>query len=553
MMRKLKLFIPILTGLLTLSKEDIFKVLSVVKTQDSERTNLNVLDLAINNGQTDYFYDKGYIQLPIEKVEENGNIIYVSGTFEVTYDYFEHTGDVGPFIASSYGKDLYKEIPSYRSTLTNQTYKLRDCMDFRVKRSMLAKSEAYYPCYQSDITYNLSIFLPRIDAVWVDKNGVFGITTGIPAEYPEIPEEKNDVLTLSYIYNEAYGNTIIPKYINNQRHTMEEINELDTRLSKVENMLSLTMLEQSAVNMQITDEDGYNRFKSGIFTDGFSSYDNADVENEEWSASIDAIECSIRPEYTSKNIPFVYVPAKEEETTNINYGNPVYKAPVITLPISGETKFVENPYASETFKVQNIQMNTWIGKATITPSVDVWYDESKDISSRAFRDWSLTNKIVTNDDKINGLWSKEQKTTAKNVTNTSTYDGSWDVSNFYSQMETQDTYLQPKTINFELTGMRPNTKLFVYFDGKPLNVNCVTDSKGVASGSFTIPEFTDVGRKLIEFFDANNSTSAYAEYLSFGRTVWNKSRYIRDYNSLLNNVFYARDYFGAVLIVFNLL
>ena len=46
---------------------------------------------------------------------------------------------------------------------------------------------------------------------------------------------------------------------------MADIGRLEQRLEQVEYYTSLSLLEQDTANLQVTDSDGLNRFKSGIF------------------------------------------------------------------------------------------------------------------------------------------------------------------------------------------------------------------------------------------------------------------------------------------------
>ena len=59
-----------------------------------------------------------------------------------------------------------------------------------------------------------------------------------------------------------------------KRYQMRDINRLEKRIENLEFYTSLSLLENETLNMQITDADGLNRFKSGFFVDDFSSTEN---------------------------------------------------------------------------------------------------------------------------------------------------------------------------------------------------------------------------------------------------------------------------------------
>ena len=567
------------TDVVTLKNEDIIEIVSIKNSTDSSSKNYledEDVSVTLDNGQTDYLYDYG-------KISGMSSVYAASGatgetTFNITYKYYGHSQTNGPFVASSYVTDsnasamgvddLYTNLPVYRSKTTGKIYKLRDCLDFRIKRSELGIIN-HFPNARTKLEFDVGVYLPRIDAVWVDKNGNFGVTKGIPSQAPEPPEEKDGVMTIYYLYNEAYGENINIKYINNQRHTMSDITSIENRLTNVENVLSLSLLEQSAVNMQITDEDGLNRYKSGIFTDGFSSYDNSDFTHEDWNASIDAVECSIRPLYDCQEIPF---DVKLEDNNTVQTLDNVILTLKPDAPINGEYPiFAQNTALSEPTNIQSLMFYVWTGALKLTPSIDTWVTDLGNIlvsetwvetpkPPTAYRTWSVstTTDIKTStktststsrrnaNDGWGSYWTDTYRTTAttktatiqtKTTTETTSYNGSWTTSNVYTQMESQDTYMRVRDIKYSLKGMRPGMKVEALMDSVPLTLsNNIVKSDGTLEGTFTIPEKMTVGTKLVEFFDAENTSAASAEYSANGKTVWtNVDRtYIRTWTALVS-------------------
>lgn len=565
------------TDVITLQNEDIIDVVSI-KSSKQDSPNYKDVSISLDNGQTDYLYDYGKIS-GMKNVYTAAGYTTGTQTFSITYRYYSHSQSNGPFVASSYVsttnatalgvEDLYTKIPVYRSKTTGKIYKLRDCLDFRIKKSELGIIN-HFPNARTKLGYDLGVYLPRIDAVWVDKNGNFGITKGIPSQAPEPPEEKDGVMTIYYLYNEAYGENINIKYINNQRHTMSDITSIENRLTNVENVLSLSLLEQSAVNMQITDEEGLNRYKSGIFTDAFNSYDNSDFTHEDWNASIDAVECSIRPLYDCQEIPFDV--KLEDNTTVQTLDNVILTLKPDAPDANGEYPiFAQNTALSEQTNIQSLMFYVWTGALKLTPSIDTWVTDLGNIlvsetwvetpkPPTAYRTWSVstTTDIKTStktststrrrnaNDGWGSYWTDTYKTTAttktatiqtKTTTETTSYNGSWTTSNVYTQMESQDTYMRVRDIKYSLKGMRPGMIVEALMDSVPLELtNNIVNKDGTLEGTFTIPEKMTVGTKLVEFFDAENTSAASAEYSANGKTVWtNVDRtYIRTWTALVS-------------------
>lgn len=122
-----------------------------------------------------------------------------------------------------------------------------------------------------------SFYLPRLDKIFLSKTGVFQMIKGIPAETPEWPNSVDGALEVAsiklppYIYNIEDVEVSLARY---KRYQMSDINRLEKRIESLEFYTSLSLLERDTLNMQVTDTDGLNRFKSGFFVDDFSTTDN---------------------------------------------------------------------------------------------------------------------------------------------------------------------------------------------------------------------------------------------------------------------------------------
>ena len=100
---------------------------------------------------------------------------------------------------------------------------------------------------------------------------------GIPAETPEDPNSVDGALEVASISLPAYLydiNDVDISLAEYKRYQMSDINRLERRIESLEYYTSLSLLEKDTLNMQITDTDGLNRFKSGFFVDDFSDTEN---------------------------------------------------------------------------------------------------------------------------------------------------------------------------------------------------------------------------------------------------------------------------------------
>lgn len=592
----------------TLPNTDIIEIVSIT-ANGVDYTSKLVLD----NGQTDYLYDYG----SLSGFASLG--LTAKTTFDVKYRYYTHGSGAGPFSAGSYVNttnetyktitqnrdfaekhpDLYSAISTYRSKNTGVKYNLRDCLDFRVSVTELSwnASQAesgdqstngihFFPSPRTLLSYDCGVYLPRIDAIWVDKNGKFGVTTGIPSLSPEIPEEKDGTMTIYYLYNSPYVNNlneVSVQYVNNQRHTMKDITKLAERISNVENVVSMSLLEQSAVNMQVTDANGLNRYKTGIFADSFADFSNCDYTNKDWDCTIDAVECSIRPLFDCHELGFNFVEtqASNSETTQV-----LKSGKILTLePIQFSDKeleanadiYAENMAFSEATNIQSLMFHVWTGSATLNPSVDTWVNDlGQFVTSETsidtpkppttYRTWSVTEVVDVNssstsststsrrsaNDGWGSYWTDTYRNTTttvtatketKTTTETTSYVGSWQTQNKYTQMESQDSFMRDRVVEFTLSGMRPGMTVKGTMDGVELSLvatsnqsgDPIISSAGTLTGTFKVPANMTVGTKLVEFFDSELTSAAATEYSANGKTVWtNVDRtYIRTWTSLV--------------------
>lgn len=192
-----------------------------------------------------------------------------------------------------------------------------------------------FPEPDADAVFNVTEFLGRIDSVVVDKTGKITILKGQPTtddllfnsfkSVQSVPEKGTDTILLNNIRVPSYPNTTefissavrdfvdtgvindkVLQYRNTKKkitklfttldiqeqqptgYTMQDIGNLERRISILEYYVALTLLE-----LQIKDKiipsslsPNINRFKYGFFTDDFSSTTYTSVNSPEYAADI---------------------------------------------------------------------------------------------------------------------------------------------------------------------------------------------------------------------------------------------------------------------------
>jgi hypothetical protein len=330
-----------------------------------------------DDGQRDSFYDHASLRL-------KPNVRPPVGPLVVFYNRFTSSGS-GFFTVDSYSDIDYGETPIYVSPTTNNTYRLRDCLDFRPVRADATNSSGNSVVFDvdstttgpkivkngSDIILDYSFYLPRIDKVVLDKNQTFEIVEGVAELNPAVPKDKDTAMTLYILRNGAYvANTsqIQVEYVNNRRYTMRDIGSLEKRIENLEYYTSLSLLEQETISKQdltILDTQNLSRFKNGILVDSFTGSSVADITDPDYIASIDPVRRELRPSFNISSYSLTF-----DAANSTNY---LQSGPFVTSNATNVV-LIDQPKASRFINVNPFNVVNFLGKITLNPSSDIWID-----------------------------------------------------------------------------------------------------------------------------------------------------------------------------------
>ena len=117
------------------------------------------------------------------------------------------------------------------------------------------------------ISLDYNYYLPRVDRIYLSKDGVLTIKKGAPADNPSPPDEVSGAMNLANVYLPAY--LYSPKsakvtFIQHKRYQMSDIAKIEQRVKNLEYYTSLNQLESATINQFVPDANGLNRFKSGV-------------------------------------------------------------------------------------------------------------------------------------------------------------------------------------------------------------------------------------------------------------------------------------------------
>ena len=262
----------------------------------------------LNPNQKATYYDYSFIERKKEFEPPTNRLKIVFKNFFVTTD---DTGDF--FNASSYSDESRKIIPIDR----NYDVFVSDLIDIRPRVSEYNTSSTISPfdfasrsfaaqgnsvpdplVPEENLIVTYDYYQPRKDRIFLDKAGDFIYVQGVPSDNPKEPQNVGDAIEVAKIELPAYLRSVDQVKMIRTKHkrfTMADIGRLEKRLESVEYYTRLSLLETDTANLQITDANGLNRFKSGFFVDNFKKHASHQIDHPDFSASTDAKRGYLRP------------------------------------------------------------------------------------------------------------------------------------------------------------------------------------------------------------------------------------------------------------------
>jgi len=260
------------------------------------------------------------------------------------------------------------EIPDYQDT-SGQLYLLSDAIDFRPYAVATANitstiadasvnpsntltfsaSDKLFPLPDSEFEFNYERYLPRMDRVIVDTNGVITnvegiastdgalippplptgvngvnsgaitVTTVIVPPFPTIAQQASNT-NIEFMSRNVFTDKPSMKRIRDfqfspenvkrvtsffqpRRYTMKDIGQLERRIEQIEFYTSLSQLEAKTNELFIPSSvDPYlNRHKNGFYIDTFNGYEGSDTSSSEYRVHVDYVSGWAEPEGATYN------------------------------------------------------------------------------------------------------------------------------------------------------------------------------------------------------------------------------------------------------------
>ena len=344
------------------------------------RTGEDITDLfRLDNGQRQEIYDIGRLVREGETPAPNNDIL-------VFYSYFVKENDNAYLSIDSYrtqdflGVDVrfFQESRRIMPQQTDIGTDLRNAIDCRLVASNSGLLPSVCPfsfvnksienqtkvAADTQFIFDFDQYLARIDSIYLTKDGAFIIESGTPeAINPSRAYPDRNSMALFHIevppaVRYAQEECIVER-VDNKRFTMRDIGSIENKINRLEEAVSLSLLESQALNDNVGD-----RVKSGFIVDDFSTVGDfyvgpADQEHAEYKSTINILDQVLQAPQTG----MIPVPM---EISSANGCNTTFFPGYVTRAFSEEL-MLEQPRATGVHLINPFA--TWVfnGEVTLTP------------------------------------------------------------------------------------------------------------------------------------------------------------------------------------------
>ena len=292
--------------------------------------------------------------------------------------------------------------------------------------------------------------------------------------------------------------------VDNRRFTMRDIGKIEDRVSNLETVTSLSLLELDTKTLQVQDADGLTRFKSGFFVDDFKNNSLFDLSNPDCKSDVDSTrEELITPTdfYSLKPELALLDPSIDSTTADFSSDLTLLDSGIkktgdlITLDYE-EATLLNQPLASRVENVNPFAQIHFEGGVVLSPSADTW-----------------TRNIILNDG-TRQVFGDRDDTFASQILVSSE----------------PDTHIRSRNVGFNASRIKPNTRFYAFFDSSsgldiiPKLIE-ITMNSGVFQINETVEGF-EGSEKLISFRTCqpnHKSGSISAPTGTFGLNPYNTS------------------------------
>jgi hypothetical protein len=286
------------------------------------------------------------------------------------------------------------------------------------------------PTFGQYLQADYTQYLGRKDLVIITSDNRLKIKEGIPSVSPKTPLFPDNAMAIGVLNIPPYPSLstdqvdslrdpnqrsknlvrdtstyITSNIVTNRRYTMKDIGKIDQRITNLEYYTALSLLEKNAKDLTVTDANGLDRFKNGIFVDPLSDFGLSDVTNQEFSLAIDSQKGIGRPKIIREVFDIEFDAGLSTNVTKTGRA--------ITINYT-EVPFIVQPYSTK-YRNASLVAYAWNGHVMILPSYDnhndpintgsinitinnaqPWQDFAGTPESYVWGDWKTTTTVASN-------------------------------------------------------------------------------------------------------------------------------------------------------------
>ena len=358
-------------------------------------------EFKFNPGQRGTFYDYGSIirrdgfDAPLKQIK----VYFSNGYYEST-----DLGDITTVNSYDNGFNYTNDIKVVNGERVSDIIDIRPSVNnYTVTESARSPFEFYGRTFDQSgnsapnilasdesLNFTYSFYLPRIDRLFLTKDGKFQVQYGDPSENPEPPVSVDNAIELAtidlppYLFHPSQADV---DFLEHKRYRMVDIRQLEKRIKNLEYYTSLSLLETNTANMFVPDSQGLNRFKSGFFVDNFASVRVQQRPDEElpFKNSVDIKNKILKPQHYTNAIDLVEGPESgwdnKDDTLDSAFTQPeginIRKTEGIVTLDYAEVPWLTQSFATRTESVTPFLVSFWQGALELTPATDTWIDTAR--------------------------------------------------------------------------------------------------------------------------------------------------------------------------------
>ena len=591
------------TSKYSLGFPDVFEIMSIV---DSAGTSyLNSFRLRPN--QKDTHYDISYMEYIPGRPQPTGTLTIRLKVFRINSSVGSYFFTINSYPIDDASEVLptgqirSNQLSVYEAN-NGKKFNLRECFDFRpyadkdpladynssngaTAPTISTAADGYTLGFNADshgtvltpavgdsITTDITSYNGRIDLIIVDSYGQFSYVQGSEDQNPKPPMIGPDQFIVAEVQvpgfpalssreaglQKKYNYAVRTKTSGIKRYTMADIAAVDDKVKRLEYYVTLNQLEQSVESLQILDANGLSRFKNGYVVDPLVDLRLADLENPEFNAAVPGDKQVMTPSLTTFPLDLT-LSSSTGATIFPTTDNPE----IATLSRNAHVSLINQPYATS-YRTLTSNFYSYKGVGELFPDHDFVHDISvdpvpvvadltapidafiDDIQSFLPQTQVQTNNIgavqVGNANQFLPGFVEQSIVTEFSTSSTTQQE---DVGDFVSNVAF-NPFIRSRDVNIYVSGLRPNTRHYFYFDGVSIDANVreasianVTDgpaacfpagnfgsainsnAEGVITAIFRIPQNTFfVGERQVIITDVDDLTNVASASTSFAEMAY---------------------------------